>query len=1003
MDARLYRRARRSLTGLVVGAFVAGGLWGAPLATARPASASQADVPPQEPGVTLRVFDVQVPLEKICTLKPGQTPNVDKLMPAVDWSTTDDFGGFNDNFVTQVTGNVHAPADGSYTFRLSSDDGSRLLIDGEVVIDHDGLHGAEPKDGTVQLTEGMHSLRIDHFERGGDQVLNLAWRPPGVEGFATVPNSALSTDAGVVRVTAPGRKECEGFRDSPGDGLPLNSVRPDLTLTDLRPEGFEPQVTGMDWLPDGRLVVSTWGGTDNTAGEVYVMDEVTGSTGPDKVRATKIAEGLREPMGLKVVDGTIFVSQKHELTELGDSDGDGVMDEFKTIATWPYGGNFHEFAFGLLYSKGYFYLNLSVAINYGGATTDPQPAPGRGATIKVNKKTGKVSYLAGGLRTPNGIGWGPEGDIFATDNQGGWLPSSKLVHIKQDRFFNHYTNPAGPFDSEPVTQPVLWLPQNEIANSPSTPLYLTKGRFKGQMLFGDVTYGGLQRAYLEKVKGQYQGAVFRYTQGLEAGVNRITMGPDGAIYAGGLGADGNWGQEGKLRYGLQKLTPNGGDTFDIQAMRVKKGGFELEYTQPLSEETADNLVSHYEAQQWRYTPTQDYGGPKIAEETLKVTSAKLSRDRKKVTLAVEGLKPGRVVHLRSPRPFSSASGETLWSTEAWYTLNAMPGKQPEQGPLYEAEEASLTGAAGIHTDHRAYSGSGFVDRYGTQGATTTFDVKVRRSGTYDVGLRYSNGPNPFQGTKSLSLYVNGEKVKQAEFRSTGDWDTWSTQTEALRLRAGHNSIAYRYDEGDTGHVNLDLLSVDRHGGAVELFDGDGLDRWQHTDGRPVEWPVTDGAMEVCCGDIRTKNSYDDFKLHVEYWLPELPPDVTGQDRANSGVYLQDRYELQILDSYGDTTPDTNEAGAIYLKKAPDVNAARAPETWQSYDIVFHAARYDAEGEKTADARVTVVWNGKKVHDDVTIDSPTGGGAAEGPAAGAIRLQDHGNKVRYRNIRIEPLR
>ncbi|MFB7075800.1 hypothetical protein ACFCX2_43645, partial [Streptomyces sp. NPDC056290] len=365
------------------------------------------------------------------------------------------------------------------------------------------LHGAEPKDGTVQLTEGMHALRIDHFERGGGEQLTLAWQPPGADGFATVPNAALSTDADVVRVTAPGRKECEGITDSPGDGLPLNAVRPDHTLTDLRPEGFEPQVTGMDWLPDGRLVVSTWGGTGNTAGEVYVMDEVTGTTGPDKVTATRIAEGLKEPMGLKVVDGTIFVSQKHELTELGDSDGDGVMDRFKTIATWPYGGNFHEFAFGLLYRKGHFYLNLSVAIDYGGATTDPQPAPGRGATIKVNKKTGKVSYLAGGLRTPNGIGWGPGGDIFTTDNQGGWLPSSKLVHIKQDRFFNHYTNPAGPFDTEPVTRPVLWLPQNEIANSPSTPLYLTKGRFKGQMLFGDVTYGGLQRAYLEKVEGQY--------------------------------------------------------------------------------------------------------------------------------------------------------------------------------------------------------------------------------------------------------------------------------------------------------------------------------------------------------------------------------------------------------------------------------------------------------------------------------------------------------------------
>ncbi|MEV5333785.1 family 16 glycoside hydrolase [Streptomyces werraensis] len=1002
MDVRLYRHVRRSLTGLLVGAFLAGGVWGSPPASARPGAALQADVPPQEPGVTLRVFDVQVPLEKICTLKPGQTPNVDRLAPVVDFSSTDDFGGFADNFVSQVTGNVHVPAAGAYTFRLTSDDGSRLLIDDQVVIDHDGLHGAEPKDGTVELTEGMHALRIDHFERGGGQQLTLAWRPPGADAFTTVPNEALSTDAGVVRVTAPGRKECEGITDSPGDGLPLNAVRPDHTLTDLRPDGFEPQVTGMDWLPDGRLLVSTWGGTDNTAGEIYVLDHATGNTGPDKVTATKIAGGLKEPMGLKVVDNAVYVSQKHELTELRDSDGDGSLDRSRTVATWPYGGNFHEFAFGLLYDKGYFYLNLSVAIDYGGATTDPQPAPGRGVTVKVDKKTGKVSYLAGGLRTPNGIGFGPGGGMFVTDNQGGWLPASKLVHIKQDRFFNHYTNPAGPFDKEPVTQPVLWLPQNEIANSPSTPLYLTKGRFKGQMLFGDVTYGGLQRAYLEKVKGQYQGAVFRFTQGLEAGVNRISMGPDGAIYVGGLGADGNWGQEGKLKFGLQKLTPNGGNTFDIQAMRVRKGGFELEYTQPLSEETAEDLVSHYEAQQWRYTPTRDYGGPKIAEETLEVTSAKLSADRKKVTLAVDGLKPGRVVHLRSPRPFSSAAGETLWSTEAWYTLNALPGAEPAPGPVYEAEEATLTGAAGINTDHRGYSGSGFVDRYGTQGATTTFDVTVDRAGSYDVGLRYSNGPNPFQGTKSVSLYVNGRKIRQTELRTTGDWDTWSTQRETVRLRAGHNTVAYRVDEGDTGHVNLDLLTVDRHGAPVALFDGRNLDRWQHTDGRPVQWPVDGGAAEVCCGDIRTKDSYDDFRLHVEYWLPKLPPDVTGQDRANSGVYLQDRYEVQILDSYGDTTLATDEAGAIYQKKAPDVNAARPPETWQSYDIVFRAARYDAEGNKTSQARITVVWNGKKVHDDVAVDGPTGGGAPEGPAAAAVRLQDHGNAVRYRNIRIEPL-
>ncbi|WP_376718859.1 ricin-type beta-trefoil lectin domain protein [Streptomyces parvulus] len=669
------RRPGRRLAGTLIGSLLAIGLTATPAPADPPAPAEAAAaeaLPPQEPGVTLRTFDTQVPLNDICTLKPGQTPNVDKLMPVIDWSAPADFG-LESNFVTHVLGNLHAPGAGSYTLRLTSDDGSRLWIDDRLVIDHGGLHGPESKDATVELTAGPHALRVEHFERGGGEQLTLAWRPPGAAAFAVVPNTALSTDADVVRVTAPGRKECETGADSPGDGLPLTGVHPDYTLTDLRPPGFEPQVSAMDWLPDGRLAVTTWGGSNNTTGEVYLLDNVTGDTGPDEVTVKKIASGLKEPMGIKHVDGKLYVSQKHELTELNDTDGDEVTDQYRRVATWPFGGNFHEFAFGLLYKDGFFYLNLSVSINYGGATTDPQPAQNRGTTIKVNRQTGEVSYVAGGLRTPNGIGWGPEGGIFVTDNQGGWLPSSKLVHIKQGRFFNHYTNPDGPFDAQPVTRPVLWLPQNEIANSPSTPLQLTEGPFAGQMLFGDVTYGGVQRGFLEKVGGEYQGAVFRLTQGLEAGVTRISIGPDGALYAGGLGAGGNWGQEGKLSHGLQKLAPNGTDAFDIRAMRAVPGGFALEYTQPLSADTARDLAQHYRIKQWRYAPTADYGGPKIDEETLTAQSATLSGDGRTVTLAIPGLKADRVVHVRSPRPFSSAGGETLWSTEAWYTLNRLPG------------------------------------------------------------------------------------------------------------------------------------------------------------------------------------------------------------------------------------------------------------------------------------------------------------------------------------------
>ncbi|RSM59173.1 hypothetical protein DMH03_25220 [Amycolatopsis sp. WAC 01376] len=963
---------------------------------------AEAAIPPQQPGVTLRTYDLQREITKLCTIKSGQTPNVDKLMPTINWTTTADFG-LGEQFVSEVIGNIDIATAGQYEFRLTSDDGSRLRIDGQTVINHDGLHGATPATGSVQLGTGYHALRIDHFDNLHDQQVTLEWRPPGAAGFALVPASVLSTDADVVRVTAPGRKECEGAADSPGDGLPLNGVHPGFTLTNLRPDGFQPQVTGMDWLPDGRLAIATWGGSDKVLGEVHLLSNVSGNTDPSKVRTQRVASGLKEPMGVKYVDGKLYVSEKTRLVELNDTNGDGVTDDYRTVATWPFGGNFHEFAFGLLYKDGFFYANLSVSINYGGATTDPQPAPNRGTTIKVDKATGQVSYIAGGLRTPHGIGWGPEGDVFVTDNQGGWLPANKLVRVKQDRFFNHYTNPAGPFDSKPVTSPVLWLPHNEIANSPSNMVMLSQGPFAGQMVYGDVTYGGLQRAFLEKVNGEYQGAVFRLTQGLESGVSRISLGPDGAIYTGGIDGGGNWGQPGKLAYGLQKVTPNGTNAFDIKAMRAVAGGFELEYTQPLSAETAQNLAAKYQAQQWRYQPTSAYGGPKIDEKTLSVTSASLSADRKKVTLQMAGLKAGHVVHLRSPRPFAAESGAALWSTEAWYTLNSLVGGTPAS-TTYEAERAALSGGAGTNTNHAGYTGTGFVDGYWNQGAATTFTVNAPKTGAYNAALRYSNGPDPAPGTKSVTVYVNGTKVKQVRLASTGNWDTWNTQPETLNLKAGANTISYRYDTGDAGNVNLDSLTV-TESQRIQLFKGTDLNAWEKRAGGAATWPVSGGAMESNGGDIRTKQQFGDFRLHVEWNEPNYPPEVTGQARGNSGVYLQERYELQVLESFGDTTLANNEAGSIYSKRAPDRNMATAPGTWQTYDVTFRAARFDGAGNKTDNARVTVVWNGVVVHNDVAIDGGTGDNSPENAGPGAIRLQDHGDpgeNPRFRNIWIEPV-
>ena len=264
-------------------------------------------------------------------------------------------------------------------------------------------------------------------------------------------------------------------------------------------------------------------------------------------------------MGIKVVDGDIYISEKHQLSKLIDADANGTYEAKGQIATWPFDGNFHEFAFGLLYKDGFFYMNLSVSIDLGGASTVPQGSNDRGTHLKINKDTGAVEYVAGGLRTPHGIGWGPEEEIFVTDNQGGWLPANKLIHIQPGRFYNHFTTgpdgQPGRFDDQRPTPPALWLPHNEIANSPSQPMLIPSGPFAGQMWIADVTYGGIQRAFLEKVEGEYQGAYFRMTQGLESGITHMLLEDDGSIIVGGLGAGGNWGQEGKLHVRAAEARP----------------------------------------------------------------------------------------------------------------------------------------------------------------------------------------------------------------------------------------------------------------------------------------------------------------------------------------------------------------------------------------------------------------------------------------------------------------
>ncbi|MEZ6139828.1 MAG: DUF1080 domain-containing protein [Zavarzinella sp.] len=205
---------------------------------------------------------------------------------------------------------------------------------------------------------------------------------------------------------------------------------------------------------------------------------------------------------------------------------------------------------------------------------------------------------------------------------------------------------------------------------------------------------------------------------------------------------------------------------------------------------------------------------------------------------------------------------------------------------------------------------------------------------------------------------------------------------------------------DTEHVK----STPAPAGAKVLFDGKSLEAWG-VKGKPdtaASWKIVDGAMECAKGDIVTKELFGgSFKLHVEFRVPYVPKGV-GQGRGNSGVYVQGRYEVQVLDSYG-LESKTNDCGAIYEVAKPLVNACKAPTIWQSYDIEFHAPKFEGT-KKVEPARMTVHHNGVKIHDNVKIESNnTRAGMGGDPSKpGPIMLQDHGHPVQYRNIWLLPI-
>ena len=195
--------------------------------------------------------------------------------------------------------------------------------------------------------------------------------------------------------------------------------------------------------------------------------------------------------------------------------------------------------------------------------------------------------------------------------------------------------------------------------------------------------------------------------------------------------------------------------------------------------------------------------------------------------------------------------------------------------------------------------------------------------------------------------------------------------------------------------------------AIVLFGGRDLSRWRANDGGPARWTIKDGYIEVApgAGDITTSDKFGDVQLHIEWATPAVSKGE-GQERGNSGVFLMGQYEVQVLDSYDNKTYFHGQAGSVYKQHAPLVNVSRKPGEWQAYDIVFHAPRFDEQGKVIDRARVTVLHNGVLIQNNAEIYGITYNDRPAlyiaHPSQEPLRLQDHGNPVRYRNIWIRRL-
>lgn len=469
--------------------------------------------------------------------------------------------------------------------------------------------------------------------------------------------------------------------------LTANSPRAPRS-TEWKPAGgLALEISGMTWTSDGRLAVAI------RKGEVWLIEGAESET-KENITYKQFATGLHEPLGL-IEDGNGFlVAQRTEVTRIRDTNGDDIADEYMREASgWNVSGAYHGYAYGPE-RDGQGRIWVTTNIDMGDHADNDAPWRGWGLTLN---KDGTVSGQAAGMRSPSGMGANIKGDLFYADQQGTWMPATPIHHLRPGVF---YGNPSGLASQElensfvhlsqdvpeevlypealarlpELVPPAVWLPYNKVGRSATDIQVIDQngafGPFDGQLLVGEFTNVEVNRVFLEKVEGEYQGACFRFLDHFPSAVFRLAFDPDGSLYVGMTNR--GWSSLGNRAYGLVRVRWNGKMPFEIKAMLAKPDGFELVFTKQVNPTTASDLDS-YRMQNYTYLYSGAYGSDEWEKEENLITEAKVSDDRMSVHLKVEGLRP-HFVHELHAEGVTNVNGEPLLHSEAYYTLNRIPVK-----------------------------------------------------------------------------------------------------------------------------------------------------------------------------------------------------------------------------------------------------------------------------------------------------------------------------------------